>query len=190
MSIKKSKKIIFSVFSVLVVLAMLISMILSSSAPLLAKESISDNTTTNDYTTHLNHNMSTRYAGRVWTDKSVHNRDVTFKGEVGNDVTINKSKNADFLVAYSTLATSQAIYGKSTACVDVVFVIDNSNSMDDKVGDKDGKTRLQATVDAVNVSIKTIMESNENSRISVVLYGLGAKTLLPLGHYNPMGSVK
>lgn len=64
MSIKKSKKIIFSVFSVLVVLAMLISMILSSSAPLLAKESISDNTTTNDYTTHLNHNMSTRYAGR------------------------------------------------------------------------------------------------------------------------------
>lgn len=180
MSIKKSKKIIFSVFSVLVVLAMLISMILSSSAPLLAKESISDNTTTNDYTTHLNHNMSTRYAGRVWTDKSVHNVDVTFKGEVGNDVTINKSENADFLVAYSALATSQAIYGKSTACVDVVFVIDVSGSMRNEMGER---SRIEHLVDALNTSIDTFLKTHENSRISVVGFNNSTYEFLPLDHY-------
>ena len=36
--------------------------------------------------------------------------------------------DSDFLVAYSALATSQSITGKSPVPVDVVFVIDNSNS--------------------------------------------------------------
>ena len=47
-------------------------------------------------------------------------------------------------------------------------------------------TRLEATIDAVNQSIATIMESNPESRVGVVLYGMGSEVLLPLGHYSPM----
>lgn len=183
MSIKRRKRIIFSIFSVLVVLAMLISMILSSSAPLLAEELTSDNNTTNDYTTHLNNNASTRYAGRVWTDKSVYTGDATFEGDVGSQ-TINKSEDADFLVSYSALATSQEIYGKAKACVDVVFVIDISGSMSNSDSYMDnGKRRIENLVEALNKSIDKVLSTNENSRVGVVGFSSSAFEFLPLDHY-------
>ena len=194
MSIKKGKKIMLSIFSIVVILAIIVSMMLGSAAPLLAADIISDSETTLDYKTHLNNNLSTRYAGRVWTDKSVYTGNATFKGDLNNGaeegVTIEKSADADFLVTYSALATSQKIIGKSKAIVDVVFVIDNSNSMDDPVDKGNDESRLDATVKAVNASIKTIMESSENSRVGVVLYGKSAKILLPLKHYQPMDDGK
>ena len=194
MSIKKGKKIMLSIFSIVVILAIIVSMMLGSAAPLLAADIISDSETTLDYKTHLNNNLSTRYAGRVWTDKSVYTGNATFKGDLNNGaeegVTIEKSADADFLITYSALATSQKIIGKSKAIVDVVFVIDNSNSMDDPVDKGNDESRLEATVKAVNASIKTIMESSENSRVGVVLYGMDAKILLPLKHYEPMDDGK
>lgn len=146
-----------------------------------AAEKSSDGNTTGSYSQNLGDNSSTRYAGRVWTDKTVYTDDATFSGDVGK---VTVQNDSDFLVAYSALATTQNITGKSSVPVDVVFVIDNSNSMDDSVGGGSGQSRLAATVEAVNTSIATIMESHPDSRVAVVLYGSSAYTLMPLGHYS------
>lgn len=146
-----------------------------------AAEKSSDGNTTGSYSQNLGDNSSTRYAGRVWTDKTVYTDDATFSGDVGN---VTVQNDSDFLVAYSALATTQNITGKSSVPVDVVFVIDNSNSMDASVGGGSGQSRLAATVEAVNTSIATIMESHPDSRVAVVLYGSSAHTLMPLGHYS------
>lgn len=58
---------------------------------------------------------STRYAGRVWTDKSVTTEPtVTFtgtgdSGTETNNFSFTRSNEGDFLVTYSALATSQQI---------------------------------------------------------------------------------
>ena len=157
-----------------------------------------DASTGNAYTDSLGGDLNTAANGRVWTDKSVYTDDVTYSGDIDNGnnqggaksekITADKSKGEEFLVSYSALATSQQITGKANVPVDVVFVIDNSNSMDSDVDGGGRQTRLQATVDAVNASIKKLMDSNPNSRVAVVLYGNSASTLLPLGHYEPMAS--
>ena len=147
-----------------------------------AAEKTSDGNTTGSYAQNLGDNSSTRYAGRVWTDKTVYTENATFSGDTGGSITVNN--DSDFLVAYSALATTQNITGKSSVPVDVVFVIDNSNSMDDSVGGGSRQSRLEATVEAVNTSIATIMESHPDSRVAVVLYGSNARTLMPLGHYS------
>lgn len=148
-----------------------------------AAEKSSDGNTTGSYKENLGDNSSTRYAGRVWTDKTVYTEDATFTGDVGN---VTVKNDSDFLVAYSALATTQNITGKSSVPVDVVFVIDNSNSMDAELNNQ--QTRLEATVAAVNTSIAAVMDSHPDSRVAVVVYGSSAHTLLPLGHYDPMPS--
>lgn len=139
---------------------------------------VADGSTKDTFTASLGNDTSTRSNGRVWVDKSVSTDTVDFgnAGPVEND--------SDFLVTYSMLAASTAVSGETQVPVDVVFVIDNSNSMDADLSQNE--TRLEATVDAVNTSIEQIMESNEASRVAVVLYGLEAMTLLPLDHYDPM----
>ena len=157
-----------------------------SITPVYAAEKTSDGNTTGSYTENLGDNSSTRYAGRVWTDKTVYTEDATFSGDVGS---VTVKNDSDFLVAYSALATTQNITGKSSVPVDVVFVIDNSNSMDEDLTRQ--QTRLEATVAtvaAVNTSIAKVMESHPDSRVAVVVYGSSAHTLLPLGHYDTMPS--
>ena len=139
----------------------------------------SDSSTSTDYTWSLGNSTSTLYNGRVWTDKSVSTQDVSFAGEVNETV---QKGDSDFLVTYSALATSTLESGKSNVPVDVVFVIDNSNSMNTALNNS--QTRLAATIDAVNSSIDTIMNSNPESRVAVVIYGLSPQTILPLGHYS------
>ena len=169
------------------VIAVIITLIAATFFPSYASAATkADGNTTGSYAQNLGDNSSTRYAGRVWTDKTVYTGDATFPGDVGN-VTIQN--DSDFLVAYSALATSESVTGKSQVPVDVVFVIDNSNSMDDPIEDRpfwegQAPSRLESTVDAVNASIATIMESHPDSRVAVVLYGSNARTLMPLGHYS------
>lgn len=139
---------------------------------------VADGSTKDTFRASLGNETSTRSNGRVWVDKSVSTDTVDFgaAGSVEND--------SDFLVTYSMLAASTAVSGETQVPVDVVFVIDNSNSMDANLSQNE--TRLEATVDAVNASIEQIMESNEDSRVAVVVYGSEAHVLLPLGHYEAM----
>lgn len=137
----------------------------------------------------LGNSSSTRYNGRVWVDKSVSaDPSINFTGSNLPGGSVVVQNDSDFLVTYSALATSTQIMGESQVPVDVVFVIDNSNSMDDSVGGGSQQTRLEATVEAVNASIGQIMDSHPDSRVAVVIYGRDAETLLPLGHYARMSN--
>ena len=179
--LKKPVRIGLVIMAMVMALFVGLGVVSRTTIPVFAAEKNSDGNTTTSYAQNLGDNSSTRYAGRVWTDKTVYTEDATFTGDVGN---VTVENDSDFLVAYSALATTQNITGKSSVPVDVVFVIDNSNSMDDSVGGGSGQSRLAATVEAVNTSIATIMESYPDSRVAVVLYGSSAHTLMPLGHYS------
>lgn len=176
---RRRRRILSGVLAVLLVVALAVG--LMPNKQVYAAEKTSDGNTTGSYEQNLGGNSSTRYAGRVWTDKTVYTENATFTGDEGS---VTVENDSDFLVAYSALATTQNVTGKSSVPVDVVFVIDNSNSMDNSVGGGSRQSRLEATVEAVNTSIATIMESHPDSRVAVVLYGSDAHTLMPLGHYS------
>lgn len=150
-----------------------------------------DDDTRGTYTTYLNDKTSgeltTEFSGRVWADKTVTTDDQTFSGGV-DSVTVHN--DSDFLVTYSALATTQSITGEAQSPVDVVFVVDFSGSMISNVMDN-GHSRLANLLDALNSSIKTLMEANEYNRVAVVCYSgkpdesvSASKVLLPLNHYS------
>ena len=150
-----------------------------------------DDDTRGTYTNYLNDetsgNLTTEFSGRVWADKTVTTDDQTFSGDVG---TITVQNDSDFLVTYSALATTQSITGEAQSPVDVVFVVDFSGSMISNAMD-DNESRLANLLDALNSSIKTLMEANEYNRVAVVCYSgkpnesvAASKVLLPLKHYS------
>ena len=146
-----------------------------------------DDDTRVTYTNYLNDetsgNLTTEFSGRVWADKTVTTTDQKFSGDAGNSITV--ANDSDFLVTYSALATTQSITGEAQSPLDVVFVVDFSGSMDN------GYSRLANLLDALNSSIKTLMEANEYNRVAVVCYSgkpdesvSASKVLLPLNHYS------
>lgn len=186
---RRRRRILSGVLAVLLIVALAVG--LMPNEQVYAAEKTSDRNTTGSYEQNLGDNSSTRYAGRVWTDKTVYTGNATFTGDAGSVTVENDSA---FLVAYSALAISESVTGKSQVPVDVVFVIDNSGSMDYEYGLGFSTTSLEQTVGAVNQSIETIMESNPNSRVAVVAYDgaqgntPAAQVLLPLDHYTKTGN--
>lgn len=136
--------------------------------------------------------LSTRYAGRVWADKSVSAGDtVTFtgqgdSGQESNRFEFNKSNDADFLVTYSAMATSQQIIELPQIPVDVVFVLDFSASMtwgvdSTTVSNPDGSdSRIRAMVDAMNETIDALAKANPENRIGIVVFNRAYREMLPL----------
>lgn len=132
-------------------------------------------------------NNSTRYSGRVWTDKTVSTENMTFTGDVTNEGSTTIENNSDFLVTYSALAMSQEIIGWPPT--DTVFVLDFSASMcwnnwdenGGNVGDADGSdSRIKYMVDALNNAIDTLVKASPFNRIAIVTFNASADTLLPL----------
>lgn len=151
-----------------------------------------DDDTRGTYTNYLNDktngNLTTEFSGRVWADKTVTTGEQTFSGDVGSAITVQN--DSDFLVTYSALATTQSITGEAQSPLDVVFVVDFSGSMINYAMDN-GQSRLANLLDALNSSIKTLMEANEYNRVAVVCYSgkpdesvAASKVLLPLNHYS------
>lgn len=140
--------------------------------------------------------LSTRYAGRVWADKSVSAGDtVTFtgqgdSGQESNRFEFNKSNDADFLVTYSAMATSQQIIELPQIPVDVVFVLDFSASMtwgvdSTTVSKSDGSdSRIKAMVDAMNETIDALAKANPENRIGIVVFNRAYREMLPLTKLN------
>lgn len=203
---KKARKLRAGLLALVVALAMVVAIpgfaqgigdavsnIVSGGASTFAATSnsnrIADGDTKGLVDSSLGSSSSTRYNGRVWVDKSVSaDQSISFTSSNLPGGSVVVQNDSDFLVTYSALATSTQIMGESQVPVDVVFVIDNSNSMDDSVGGGSQQTRLEATVEAVNASIGQIMDSHPDSRAAVVIYGRDAETLLPLGHYARMSN--
>lgn len=101
-------------------------------------------------------NINTANAGGVWTDKSVFKDADAFDGKI---TMLNENKN--FLTALSALAANKEVVGYSTVPTDTVLVLDLSGSMEGSES---------SLIGAANNAIKTLLETNENNRVGVVLY--------------------
>ncbi len=184
------KKNICRIGVAVVALLLIVSMITNTvpAETVMAQEKISDYGTDTKYTESLGDNASTEYAGRIWTDKSVYSESATFdlytpEGESQKSTTISKSQDSQFLIAYSALATSEAISGQTQAPVDVVFVIDTSGSMAYSMGGNDSSSRISNTINALNNAIDAVMNMNPYTRVGVVAFANTSATILPLGRY-------
>ncbi len=126
-------------------------------------------------------------AGKVTVGKSVHNGAVTI--DYGNNKSQTFTPAEDnFIVTSSQTAQVVGLASEITAPVDVVFVLDTSNSMEDEVND---------LVTAANNAIKMLLSANPNNRVGVVAFsgtsgrgtsgGAAANVLSPLAHYDGDG---
>ena len=185
---RNMKKMGAAIVASILVVAMVVGLWPSKALEVQAQSS--DIGTADSWKQSLGEDVSTQYAGRIWTDKSVYSDDVSFElfaeeGEEHPTATIEIKDDEDFIVAYSALATAQAISGQTQAPVDVVFVVDISGSMDDSMQAANGtnSTRIAETVKALNESIDSLMNMNKNTRVGVVLFSSTASQILPLGRY-------
>lgn len=151
--------------------------------PTTVSEPVSDADTRYNYRYifDLNH---TRYDGRIWTDKTVMTKDITYTGKVHypdkegtGSVTIRKASDEDFLVSYSALASTSSIISQTNAPMDLVLVLDLSPQINSEVG------KTEAMLNAVDQAIEAMLEANSRNRISIVGFSNQAVTLLPLDNY-------
>lgn len=75
---------------------------------------------------------TTRNIGRIWTDKSVYNNNVTLSGHGGGaDIPITKPEGSDFMVGLSALSSTSNTSVTTSTPLDIVLVLDVSGSMAD-----------------------------------------------------------
>ncbi len=167
---------------------------------------ISDNNTMEDYKDQLidedPNGRGSRYAGRVWADKSVeaNNAKGTFNlglKEEDDGVTTNVGLNTDFLHIFSTLGSSQVVDRESTKPLDVVLLLDISSSMTRLTNSRmDTNDSLHKVLNEANTLIDQLMGNDPehpvhpNNRVGVIVYGGGAQQLLALDHYTPSSSAE
>ena len=78
---------------------------------------------------------TTRNIGRIWTDKSVYNNNVTLPGHGGGaDIPITKPEGSDFMVGLSALSSTSNTSVTTSVPLDIVLVLDVSGSMGDNLG--------------------------------------------------------
>lgn len=132
-----------------------------------------------------------RYAGRVWSDKSVYTDGSV---DLGDGIRVEKG-NADFLTVFSALGSSRNLTSRVRLPLDVVFVIDISGSMTTSLGNS---TRIASTAAAVNDAIATLMDEKQvskYSRVGVVVFSSDGYTrnaavpILPLGRYEAIQEI-
>ena len=174
-----------------------------------------DPSTMDTYQKMLDFTENTRYAGRLWSDKTVfaledntHDNDKDWDGKTltlnpqddGVKNTASITLDEDFLHVYSVLGSSMEFVGVPP--VRTVIVFDNSGSMYNSQ-DEWINTRIAKTVAAINNAIDILMLSSQYNEVSVVLFGDGANngdtvngtqryhgnstavTILPMKHYEP-----
>ena len=125
----------------------------------------------------LGDKTSTRYSGRVWTDKTVTTEDQTFKDPNDPDSqTVTVQNDSDFLVTYSALATStETIRQRPT---DTVFVLDFSMTMGQRMDGSEIKadrnqvdqTRMYVMLNALEDAMQDLAKANTSNRIGIVVF--------------------
>ena len=91
--------------------------------------------------------LTTRYVGRIWTDKTV---------EPAQD------EKSDFVTTLSTMSSTSYTTSLVTKPLDIVMVLDASGSMDNDMGDSDSTKRIDALKAAASSFIDTIAEQNKS----------------------------
>ena len=89
--------------------------------------------------------QTSRYVGRIWTDKTV---------EPAQD------EKSDFVTTLSTISSTSDTTSLVTKPLDIVMVLDASGSMDDDMGGSDSTKRIDALKAAASSFIDTIAEQN------------------------------
>ena len=97
----------------------------------------------------------TSSVGRIWTDKTVSNNEISKNG-----ITVSKENGADFLTALTALSSTSNLSDTATTPLDIVLVLDASGSMDDPMGDGDDTKRIAALKSAANSFIDEIAKQN------------------------------
>lgn len=161
-----------------------------------------DADTTDSYIDRLLSNgWGSRYAGRLWADKSVFESGFSLGLDMvtdGYNGFASAGSNSDFLHVFSVLASS--IYEQGATPLDVVFILDVSNSMNytkdytPGVQNNIDDTRIEIAASALDQCIDAIMNSSRYNRVALVAFsgndgvnvypdaGNGA-VLLKLGRY-------
>ena len=127
-----------------------------------------------------------RYAGRVWVDKSVYrDGDVAVlnnSGEPGSTFQVELKEDEEFQIIFSALGSTMTTQKSITEMgpVDVVLILGTSVYMEEK--DRDGVTRLERCITAVNGLLNDVL-AIDNVRIGVVTYNIDSETVLPLAAY-------
>lgn len=131
----------------------------------------------------------TLHAGKVTVDKSVSAGNESGQVTIENQ-TFTLADENNFIVNVSQMAQVMALTTEMPTPVDVVFVLDTSNSMSTS-------NKVDAMVDAANDAIETLLKANDNNRVGVVAFsgtqgggtsgGAAASVLTPLGHYDGEG---
>ena len=129
---------------------------------------------------------NTENAGKVTVGKSVSEDPVTIS--YGNTSKTFTPTGDNFIVTASQTAQVMGLASESKVPVDVVFVLDTSNSM--------SGGRSTSMVSAANKAIKSLMESNEYNRVGVVAFSSNASSsnetaaeqLSALAHYDDVDS--
>ena len=129
---------------------------------------------------------STQNAGRMWVDHTVSTEEsLTFDG-VGSEQ-ITREAGEDFLVTYSALSsTSEVSILPDTTPSDTIFVLDfsmtmNRNMNGEYVTDNEfSTTRTKAMLDAMDETITTLKQANEDNRVGIVTFCGISDVLLPL----------
>ncbi len=153
----------------------------------------------------LNETNGSRYAGRIWTDKTVfaYGTDAANGGVTDNQIALDMATDgyegsvgfsADFAHVFSALASSQVVNEYPPQPLDVMFLLDVSGSMGATGLDGSGNTTyadestfensaIYKTVNAINGAIDILVEKNPESRFGIAIYGSTAAVLVPLDHY-------
>lgn len=110
------------------------------------KDTVADDSTLANWSGEVGIENTTENVGRIWTDKTVQDGDITLSGGDAGSVTINKG-SSDFLVGLSALSSMSNTMTTSTTPLDIVLVLDMSGSMDDELS-----TEQQVVYEAVNAN--------------------------------------
>ncbi|WP_329739219.1 Spy0128 family protein [Enorma massiliensis] len=96
------------------------------------KDAVADNSTLANWSGEVGIENTTENVGRIWTDKTVQDGDITLSGGDAGSVTINKG-SSDFLVGLSALSSMSNTMTTSTTPLDIVLVLDMSGSMSNEL---------------------------------------------------------
>lgn len=146
--------------------------------------------TDNEYSLLLSSEWGSRYAGRLWSDKSVFATSLNGIDYLANTNLLMKYDgynglvfaDADFLHAYSILGSSQVLNKYPPTPIDLMLVLDVSSSM--QSGD-DSNSRISRIVKAADALITELMQMNPYNRVGIVLFDNNPYIFVPLDHYEP-----
>lgn len=134
---RRRRRILSGIVAIVLVASLGVGLFMNSGTTTQAAgTTVVDPDTTNVWSDIAASSNSTQNIGRIWTDKSVFNKNYDFEGALdGKSVT--KGENADFMVGLSAMSSTSNLKSTTSTVnpLDIVLVLDDSGSMDNPMGE-------------------------------------------------------